>query len=58
MDRSRGPQAACLQGGKQLSPDEERIERLSAVVRKLASWNGTDISELIEIGMLEEGDLA
>lgn len=34
-----------------------RIERLVNVVYKLAGWNGVDISELIEDGLLEEGDL-
>lgn len=36
---------------------EEQIERLIAVIYKLASWNGTDISELLDEGYLEEGDL-
>lgn len=35
----------------------EKIERLQHTVRKLAAWNGYDISELIEDGYLEEGDL-
>ena len=34
-----------------------QVDRLQFTVRKLAGWNGTDISELIEDGLLEEGDL-
>lgn len=36
---------------------EGRIARLSHTVDKLAGWSGNDISELIEEGFLEEGDL-
>ena len=36
---------------------DARINRLIATVHKLAKWNGTDISELVEEGYLEEGDL-
>lgn len=36
---------------------DPRIERLQSAVRKLASWQGVDISELIDEGYLEEGDL-
>lgn len=38
--------------------NEDRIERLSNAVRKLAGWSGNDISDLIEDGLLEEGDLS
>ncbi|WP_346921916.1 hypothetical protein [Glutamicibacter creatinolyticus] len=34
-----------------------RLERLSNTVDKLADWSGKDISELVEEGYLEEGDL-
>ncbi|ANA85250.1 hypothetical protein BH769_gp44 [Gordonia phage BritBrat] len=37
---------------------EDRIHRLSAIVRKLAGRAGFDIADLIEEGHLEEGDLA
>ena len=37
---------------------EDRIARLSHAVRKLAGWSGNDISELIEDGLIEEGDLS
>lgn len=36
---------------------DARINRLILTVRKLAQGNGTDISELIADGYLEEGDL-
>ena len=38
--------------------ESTKIERLQQMVRKLARWNGSDISELIEDGHLEEGDLS
>lgn len=34
-----------------------RLQRVMAALRKVAGWNGTDISDLIEDGLLEEGDL-
>jgi hypothetical protein len=36
---------------------DARINRLILTVRKLAQWHGADISELIEEGYLQEGDL-
>lgn len=35
-----------------------RIERLSHAVRKLAGWSGNDIADLIEDGLIKEGDLS
>lgn len=35
----------------------DRLNRLIETIYKLSGWNGTDISELIEEGYLEEGDL-
>ena len=37
--------------------DDARLERLIGTIYKLSSWSGNDISELIEEGYLEEGDL-
>ncbi|WP_139195005.1 hypothetical protein [Arthrobacter sp. UCD-GKA] len=37
---------------------EARIERLSHAVRKLAGWSGNDIADLIEDGLIMEGDLS
>jgi hypothetical protein len=37
--------------------EQEKLARLQRAVRKLAGWVGTDISDLIEDGILEEGDL-
>jgi len=37
--------------------DLEKLARLQHAVRKLAGWAGTDISELIEDELIEEGDL-
>lgn len=37
---------------------EARIERLSHAVRKLAGWSGNDIADLIEDGLIKEGDLS
>ena len=37
--------------------EQEKVARLQRAVRKLAGRAGNDISELIEDGMLEEGDL-
>lgn len=35
-----------------------RIDRLSTAVHKLTKWAGVEISELIDEGYLEEGDMA
>lgn len=40
-----------------MTKEQEKLARLQFTVHKLAGWNGTDISELIEDGLLEEGDL-
>ena len=40
-----------------MSDNDARIERLISTIYKLSSWSGNDISELIEEGYLEEGDL-
>lgn len=40
-----------------MTPDEEMVKRPRFTVGKLAGWNGIDISELIEDGLLKEGDL-
>lgn len=37
--------------------NQARIARLTQTIYKLSGWAGTDISELIEEGYLEEGDL-
>lgn len=37
---------------------EARNARLSNAVRKLAGWSGNDISDLIDDGLIEEGDLS
>lgn len=37
---------------------EHRVARLSHAVYKLAGWVGTDISDLVEDGLIEEGDLS
>ena len=37
--------------------EQAKMKRLQEAVMKLAGWAGNDISELIEEGMLEEGDL-
>jgi len=37
--------------------EQAKMERLQSAVSKLAGWSGNDLSELIEDGMLEEGDL-
>ena len=37
--------------------DERKTARLQNAVRKLAGWNGSDISDLIESGLIEEGDM-
>jgi hypothetical protein len=36
---------------------DDKISRLQNAVSKLAGWAGTDISELIADGLIEEGDL-
>jgi len=35
----------------------ERVDRLTQTVYKLAGWLGQDVSELFEADMLKEGDL-
>jgi hypothetical protein len=37
--------------------DDDRTVRLVNTIYKLAHWSGTDISDLIDEGYLEEGDL-
>lgn len=37
--------------------EKEKVARLQRAVLKLAGWAGNDISQLVESGMLEEGDL-
>ena len=37
--------------------EQAKMKRLQDAVVKLADWSGNDISELIEDGMLGEGDL-
>lgn len=39
-------------------PEGQRIGRLSHLVRKLSGMTGYDISEIIDDGFLQEGDLA
>lgn len=36
---------------------KDRLGRLVETIYKLAGWNGTDISDLIDEGYLQEGDL-
>lgn len=36
---------------------QSRVDRLAHAVRKLAGWTGNDITDLIDEGMLQEGDL-
>lgn len=40
-----------------MNDNDARIERLISAIYKLSSWAGCDISELVEQGYLEEGDL-
>jgi formyltetrahydrofolate synthetase len=44
-------------GEETVTVEQVRIKRLVNTVYKIAGWNGTDISELIEEGLLEENDL-
>ena len=37
--------------------ENDKTARLQNAVRKLAGWCGNDISELIEDGLIEEGDM-
>ena len=37
--------------------DNDKTARLQNAVRKLARWSGNDISELIEDGLIEAGDM-
>lgn len=41
-----------------MGDNEGRIERLIYAIHKLTKWSGVDISELIDDGYLEEGDMA
>lgn len=35
----------------------EIIDRLQRVVLKMSGWSGVDVSELVDEGYLEEGDM-
>jgi hypothetical protein len=37
--------------------NNDKTARLQNAVRKLAAWTSNDISELIEDGLIEEGDM-
>lgn len=35
----------------------QRAKRMSVAIHKLSKWSGVDISELVDEGYLEEGDM-
>lgn len=58
---STTPTIASIRADKMLDKLIEKngqIDRLSTAVHKLTKWAGVEISELIDEGYLEEGDVA